>query len=298
MAGAAWEYVIELANLTGKDPWINIPDQATDDYVLNLAKLFNEKLSSSRNLYVEWSNEVWNDIFPQTQRNYAATNAEVAAGKSNLNSDGETNPYYLAWRRTARRGKEVSDIFRSVFGDGAMMTRVRPVLASHVARPIVLTQGLEFIARAYGPPSTFFYAAAGTTYFNIENDTRTDLTVDQIFAELPAQLEVVRQQQAAFTAVCRNYKLKSFAYEGGPHLVGEASVDAKVAANRDPRMKDMIVQNYKNWFAAGGDLHVYYNLASPWGKFGSWGLTDNIEQDTPKHAAVAEVINNLKVAQQ
>ena len=290
IAGSAWEYAIELANLTRKDPWINVPDQATDDYVMNLAKLFKDKLSPDRKLYVEWSNEVWNDQFPQTQRNSAATNAEVAAGVSNLNSDGETNPHYLPWRRTARRAKEVSDIFRSVFGDAAMMTRVRPVLASHVARPIVLTQGLEFIERTYGLPSKFFYAAAGTTYFNILNDTRTTLTVDQIFAELPVQLKVGLQEQTTFTAVCQYYKLKNVAYEGGPHLYGEASLDAKVAANRDPRMKDMILQNYKNWFSAGGDLNVYFNLASPWDKYGSWGLTDNLEQDTPKNAAIAEVL--------
>jgi len=37
---------------------------------------------------------------------------------------------------------------------------------------------------------------------------------------------------------------------------------------------------------------VYYNLASPWSKFGSWGLTDVLEQDTPKHAAIAEVLAN------
>jgi hypothetical protein len=216
----------------------------------------------------------------------------VAAGGSNLNSDGETNPSYLAWRRTARRAKEVSDIFRSVFGDAAMAKRVRPVLASQVARPIVLTQGLEFIQRVYGPPRRYFYAAAGTTYFNIDDDTRTDLTVDQIFAELPAQLEIGRQQQTAFIAVCKAYKLKCFAYEGGPHLYGEASVDAKVAANRDPRMKHMLLVNYRNWFAAGGKLNVHYNLASPWDKYGSWGLTDVLEQDTPKVAAIAEVLAN------
>ena len=288
IAGGAWEYAIELANLTRKDPWINVPDQATDDYVMDL---FKDKLSPERKLYVEWSNEVWNDQFGQTQRNYAAANAEVAAGGSNLNSDGETNPYNLAWRRTARRAKEVSDIFRSVFGDAAMMTRVRLVLASQIARPIVLTQGLEFIERVYGPPGKFFYAAAGTTYFNIPNDTRTDLTVDQIFAELPAQLEIGRREQATFTELCQRYKLKSLAYEGGPHLFGEASVKAKVAANRDPRMKDMMLQNYKNWFSAGGELTVHYNLASPWDKYGSWGLTDDIEQDTPKTAAISELVD-------
>ena len=67
-------------------------------------------------------------------------------------------------------------------------------------------------------------------------------------------------------------------------------MEAKVAANRDPRMKNMMLQNYKNWFSAGGELNLHYNLASPWGKFGSWGLTDDIEQDTPKIEAISELV--------
>jgi hypothetical protein len=51
-----------------------------------------------------------------------------------------------------------------------------------------------------------------------------------------------------------------------------------------------MVQNYKNWFSAGGDLNLHYNLASPWDKYGSWGLTDDMAKDTPKNAAIAEVL--------
>jgi hypothetical protein len=289
-AGAAWEYAIELANLTGKDPWINIPDQATNHYVRQLATLFRDNLAPDRKLYVEWSNEVWNDIFDQTQRNYDATNAEIATGRSNLNYDSETNPAYLAWRRTARRAKEVSDIFRSVFGDAAMMTRVRPVLAGHLARPVMIVQGLEFIANVFGPPSRYLYAIAPAAYFDVDNNTRTDLTVDQIFAELPAQVTALKNNVLLHTVWAQYYKLKNVAYEGGPGLAGGESLDAKLAANRDPRMKNLIVQLYNDWFSAGGDLFLHYSLASKWGQYGSWGLSDDITQPTgPKWEAISHI---------
>jgi hypothetical protein len=289
-AGAAWEYAIELANLTGKDPWINIPDQATNHYVRQLATLFRDNLAPDRKLYVEWSNEVWNDIFDETQRNYDATNAEIATGRSNLNYDGETNPVYLAWRRTARRGKEVSDIFRSVFGDAAMMTRVRPILAGHLGRPVAIIQGLEFIANVFGPPSRYFYAIAPAVYFDIGNNSRTDLTVDQIFAELPTQVTALKNNVLLHTLWAQYYKLKNMAYEGGPGLAGSESLDAKLAANRDPRMKNLIIKLYNDWFSAGGDLFTYLGLSSRWGQYGSWGLSEDITQPTgPKWEAVSHI---------
>lgn len=42
--GAPWEEVIHLANLLGKDVWINIPHLATTDYITQLATLFLNKL--------------------------------------------------------------------------------------------------------------------------------------------------------------------------------------------------------------------------------------------------------------
>jgi hypothetical protein len=56
---------------------------------------------------------------------------------SELADDGSTNQGYWAWRRMAKRMKEISYIFRAVFGDGQMMTRVRPVLAAQLANPSI-----------------------------------------------------------------------------------------------------------------------------------------------------------------
>ena len=42
--GVAWEDVLHLCNILGKNAWINIPHLATNDYISKLATLFLTKL--------------------------------------------------------------------------------------------------------------------------------------------------------------------------------------------------------------------------------------------------------------
>jgi len=67
-SGVPLEVIISLLNKTGGDGWINIPDQATDDYITQEAKLFHSTLNSKSTIYLEYSNEVWNTIFAQANR--------------------------------------------------------------------------------------------------------------------------------------------------------------------------------------------------------------------------------------
>ena len=74
-----WETIPYIANQIGKsiDTWINIPHNFTDDYVLKLAQLMLNELNSTNNIYVEFSNEVWNYVFPQGRANEEAANDSV-----------------------------------------------------------------------------------------------------------------------------------------------------------------------------------------------------------------------------
>jgi hypothetical protein len=63
--GARWETIVELANTVRRDPWINIPVRANDDYVRNLATLLRDTLDPALAVYVEYSNEIWNGTFDQ-----------------------------------------------------------------------------------------------------------------------------------------------------------------------------------------------------------------------------------------
>ena len=170
-AGAAWEHAIELANLTDKDLWLCVPDLATDDYVRQLATLLRDTLEPDRKIYLEWSNETWNMTFAQACQNLNAAVAEVNAGGSTLNFDGSTSQAVWAWRRVGRRIAQVSAILRSVFGDAAMMTRVRPVLAMQSSNPVTVRLPLEYIDRFFGAPCRSLFDIAEAPYFTLSAAT-------------------------------------------------------------------------------------------------------------------------------
>ena len=75
-SGVAWEYVVELANQTGKDVWINVPIAASDAYVTELAGLLRRDLKPGIHIYIELDNEVWNWGFLQATYNRMAAEAE------------------------------------------------------------------------------------------------------------------------------------------------------------------------------------------------------------------------------
>ncbi|HEX8547316.1 MAG TPA: hypothetical protein VF691_10175, partial [Cytophagaceae bacterium] len=56
----AYEYGIQLANITGKDLWVNIPFYASQEYVTEMAKLHKNQLNKNLTVYVEYSYELWN----------------------------------------------------------------------------------------------------------------------------------------------------------------------------------------------------------------------------------------------
>jgi hypothetical protein len=94
--------------------------------------------------------------------------------------------------------------------------------------------------------------------------TRAGLTLDTIFSEMTSYAEVNVHTW-----------MKSF---------------SKLAAQLDPRMKDVLLLNYANWSTSGGDLFVYFNLCSGWNRYGAWGLSSDITSEAgPKWDAIAQI---------
>jgi hypothetical protein len=297
VGGVPWEYIAQLANQVGADLWVTVPALADDTYVTELAKLLAAYVDPSHAIYVEYSNEVWNFQFKQARQNADKAVAEVTAGGSPLNADGETNQVVWSWRRVAKRLKEISDIFRTVFGEAEFRARVRPVLAGQVAQSVTMRQGLEFIERTYGPPKKFFSAIAGAPYFNIGTaDASTTLTADQVLAALSQNVDSWRADSELSKMVTHAYAfgLTPLVYEGGPDTFGPNNIAAKKAASMDPRMKDMCVRYLQEMFALGIPTFNWFVAgASSWDtQYGTWGLTDDMRtQDTPKMQAIKEVLS-------
>ncbi len=281
-SGVPWEHVIALANQNGHDIWINIPIAADDDYVLQLARLLKQTLNADAKVYVEYSNEIWNGGFEQYNTNRAMAIAQVQANPASvLAYDGKTTAALLAVRRVALRLKEFSDIFRSVYGEGAMFSTIRPVLGFQVVQYMSAKYGLDFIDAVYGSPSRYFYAIAGAPYFDLgEQQTVDGLSTEQVLQAMDTSIKrasIVPLLEADL-ALASWYGLKFLAYEGGPATFGPGSLAAKKAANLDPRMHDLCVDHLRRWYQQGGDMLMWFMAgAGNWDtRYGAWELTTDL----------------------
>ncbi len=199
---AVWEYEVMLANETGKDLYITIPVNASDDYVRKLAKLMRygsdginpydgpvtnpvyPGLNPNLRVYVEWGNETWNWAFSQSTLGSSAGKAAVKARTPDgqiVNYDGK-RPNGDVRRWTALKTVEASDTFRSIWGDGAMGTQVRVVLEYQYDNlQDTAMESLRFIDNYFNnadgkqhvsnprPVSYYIWGAGGASYFGATN---------------------------------------------------------------------------------------------------------------------------------
>ena len=296
----AWEYVVQLSNETGTDPWVIVPHQATDNYVTELAKLFRDQpLDPERKLYVEYSNEVWNYGFAQCHWNAdEAARCVVENENHPLNFDGAytadnavAQKWGLATRRIPFRGMEVSDIFRSVFGDNQMMSRVRPVFCWQVSDNGMHTQGhsslmyLDAYMRTQGRNvNDAFWGGGPAGYYSPDDG----LDLDDIWDTGEFDHEYWANNSCVYDAtICATYGLRYVMYEGGPafgdDLGGDAAIPVGELAWNDPRIYDKMIDHHKAYNKMGGELFCYYVLNHDY----RWKFVSSVDTtDTYKMQAI------------
>jgi len=333
--GAAYEYAIAVANQLGKHIWINVPVHADDAYVRSLATLLKARLAPGREVYVEYSNELWNFQFTQSTDNMNLAVAEAIAGDTTLTKGqactralfdtyaGECNPYWAGYYRVGKRTVRISQIFREVWGAEAMNKQVRVVYATQFANPGIAEQVLKNIATYRGAPASLIYGVATAPYFYLDETlaASTSATKAQILQSLDNSLALenepffaagvrvngsfVRQPYtggnytgASHKALADHYGIKSLAYEGGPDLrQNAANALAKIAANRDAQMGTFVQREVAQWFGCGNDLFMHFNLSSSWDRYGYWGLTnDPTDLAAAKYQAANTVAQSARTA--
>lgn len=296
--GVALETIVELANTTRKDIWIHVPFGADDDYVRNMATLLRDTLNSSSKVYIEYSNELWNYGFKQANDNLAAAVAEVTANPSSpLTVGNQTDRYYWAYRRVAKRLIEIGTIFGDVWGASAINTRIRPVLAMQMHGPYQIDTALKMIELAYPKkPADYVYAIAAAPYHNLDISwyggsnlqTAEGSTVDQILDALAktAKGEVGPQNMNTEEMVwmARWHGLKFMTYEGGPDTFGAGSIANKRLATLNARMYDICTSYLADWQLAGGDTFMWFyaGAGSYSTQYGSFPVTEDMTEYSPK----------------
>ena len=286
--GAAHEYLIALANQTGKDPWICIPHEADDEYVRQTARLYRDTLDPRLEVYVEYSNETWNFGFLQTAY---VQDRGVALGL-------DATRWTAGQKFAAKRSAEIFAIFAHEYS-AAQRHRFVSVLATQAANAGLSEERLAAINNpSINPSGERPDALAIAPYFGVNYEPGTPVpTATQVVTSLStaAIAEAVgwtRTQQA----VAEANGLRLICYEGGQHFVGILGAESNATltsvlhnANRDARMQD----RYREYLIAleeeGVDLFVNFAHIGEWSQWGSWGVLEYQEQpatQAPKWRAI------------
>ncbi len=293
-SGVAWEYIIELCNTAQKDAWINIPHQATDDYIQQLAILLKEKLNPKLKIYLEYSNEVWNGQF--AQHAYAGNIGQT------LGYSGE--PWGRAWKYTAKRSADVFYIFESVFGPSTQLVKVVPCWAgndwvsneimSYFNDPLYNPKQVKADAMAIAP---YFGGAVGDQIGR--NNEVSSISVAEIVRRIRTSLPETFAWMDAHKVVADRYKVKLLAYEGGSHIVAtwpqvdnDALTTKLIAANRDPELQSLYCEYTNYWYNTNkGDLFSFFSSHGLPSKWGSWGMKEYMSHtQAPKYKALQECV--------
>ena len=321
--GVPIEVMVELANTLQRDIWVNMPHVADNDYVINYADYVYENLDSNLQVFVEYSNEVWNPGF--AAHNYAVAEGtklnldEVPPEFEGSNRDAD---YFARLRYYSQRAEEIFILWKSEFTN-ASDTRLVRILGSFIGDRVLTEQMLKNVtisnidAVAIAP---YFY---GCTHRidDEENNFKFCLdapkvlleatTLDDIFdiidqsgtvdvKSIDGTINAVKNQLTVTSA--NNLKLVS--YEGGQHLVtgvfgSNITDDDKPRlrklfneANRDPRMKERyltFLNAWKDLSDEGTSLFTLYTLPQSFYRFGNFGIKEHLNKprsESPKFDGV------------
>lgn len=293
--GICWEDQIDLCNTLGANAWVCVPHLADDTYVQGLARLLIGRLNSSLKVYLEYSNEVWNGIYPQ---------ARYARDRGTALFTGVPTGT-AASRFQARRSLEIFKQFQDIFGVSAMGRKVIRVIGGLQGNNVNNREILSYRTQVDG---TLFHSSVApdalsiAPYFGVPQDAAWQTVqaargVEDLMQYLAttAVNEALARAQTSM-AVAHAFGVAMNAYEGGQHLVAQnradtVVIDLFVAANRHPRMYDIYRDYLRRWQLLGGQEFISFSFCGPYGYLGSFPLLERQDQninEAYKYRAVAD----------
>ena len=293
--GAPYEVIVDLANQSQTDLWLNIPTSADDEYVRNLAQLMLDTLDPERVLYLELGNEFWNWSYPYAiGRNYALEQAQArwpgVYGQSTSWSEDAVSESMMVHSWQAARTLEIGAVFDDVWGDQA--ERLALVLAGQSGgstpewniNELILGAPVYVNEENATPPGLLVDAFAVAPYVSdpyqiAEEEGENGFDRSSAAAFLAEAIEYVngtgrfgedaeepglRYYVRSDKAMADSYNLPLVAYEGGQHFLGSLFTRDVVALHDDNY--ELYQTYFDMWQEEGGGLFVHLHGIIPRGQ--------------------------------
>ncbi len=307
--------MIALANTLKRDIWVNMPHVSNNDYVKQYAKQVKADLDTSLKVYVEYSNEVWNNGF--AGHSYTTSEGKKLGldevPEEFIGSNRDEN-YFARLRFYSQRSVEIFKIWKKEFNGDARIIRV---LGSFIGDRILTEKMLEHVSTAdidaVAIGAYFFGCPYEAICPNAAKNLKNATTVDDVFDIIDQGRDVdVKSLDGTLKAVeiqlsiTNTYNLDLVTYEGGQHLVpgvfgsgaGINNADRTRLrklfndANRDPRMKQRYISFMEGWKALaneGTTLFTLYTMPQSYYRYGNFGIKEHLNKsraESPKYDGI------------
>ena len=320
--GVPAERMIDLANATDTSPWISVPYKASDDYMLQYARMVKNRLRRNHKVYLEYSNEMWNVIFPGTT--YAARMADQLWNHPYTDKNPYQRRVSMAANWYAKRTVEMCQIWKKEFGNES--GRVVCILSSQSSAPWAGKETLDCpLWKEVNGCGRYVDAFAVGPYFGdyIARKEHRDTVkswlrdpdggMNRLFTEIEqgGQLDkdtgggsinlTMNQYVKGNVQLAQKYGLPLMAYEAGqhlirfdpPHTVTEPDVlNLFMSAQKHPRMRSAYTRYLNAWNQAtrGGLMMHYYGIGKPSPKNFFSMLDHSGQPSTPKYQALMDYL--------
>jgi hypothetical protein len=319
--GVPAERMIDLANAINATPWLSVPYKASDDYMHRYARMVKNRLRPNQKVYLEYSNEMWNIIFPGTT--YAARKADKLWHFPYTDKPAYQRRVSMAANWYAKRTVEMCKIWKDEFGK--QHNRVKCILSAQAAVPWVGTETLDcplwkeaggcgkyVDAYAIGP---YFgdYIARKEHRLEVKQWTKDpDGGMSRLFTEI-LQGGVLKKGHPggainltlsmyvdSSKKLANKYGLELLAYEAGQHLIrydpphtvkDPAVLNMFMRAQKDPRMQEAYHRYLTGWAQHGGGLLMHFYGVGELTRKNFFSMLDYAGQiSTPKYAALMQYL--------
>jgi hypothetical protein len=303
--GEPFEHIVALANQTGKDLWINIPEHATYDFITQFAtfvaaNLDFDQIQAARNaagfttpfqIILENSNETWNSGFTAYATFLAAANLNTTRYTGVFT--GTFDPTWMSGNsdlmKVAQYGADrlvqIRQAFVTALTAVGHADAVAAVLSGWALGPAYSDEGLSFIKASYGNPADYVTYVAIAPYFGLTTDSDS-AALDTLFTDVDANIAAMDSGFQDFEKLVTQYGVKIAAYEGGQSLSGTTNQTMKHLAQHDERMYEAYEQYLTLWKKDFGPaLFMHFNLTGDPGlpeniyQYGYWGSIIGVMED-------------------
>ena len=313
--GVPIEIMVDVVNQTNAAPWFSMPYQANPDFVRNFARLVKQRLRGGKKVYVEYSNEVWNTLYPV---HHMGARLAMSRWPNQYREKAGLRKQFLLANWYGEKSAETCNIWKQEFG--GQSGRVVCVISSFARTPDVGREALACPLSKYAPCASGMGAYAVAPYFGdniarIENRNQVkewarsgEAGLNKLFNELmnggelrngPAggsiQLAYENGMKGS-AAVAREFGVELVAYEAGqhlkrddrPHTIRDPAVkELFLKANLDQRMGQAYTKYLNTWRQSGGGLIMHFYGIGKSEPNTAFGMLENVTSNgSPKYNAL------------